>query len=356
MADIYENAHVTVAVTFAKDSNVGLFSSTLPVVRRLDKHPHLHVKCRSHFHSEDASEDRIWRLGTDQLRNALSHPWGHEVGDLTTQWQKLIAEYTELQLTYGSDRLSVIAALADRVSRLRKADDVYIARIWKNSILLDLMWSTASSETRPMPSAPSGSWASTHNAKTDWVTTPWPIDFAKVISLDYASVSAPHVGEVINASIVLRAPVIPLTGVNLIYQPRQKPWEHDKWLSDFLRSSPFGKSFQRHNFGIHTSILSRDYDLTTADPPYQHGHIVELLVMGEREREYGSLSLCGLAVRQIQDKPVAYERIGFVSVMLFRVEQPGEIDMDITVTKLDLWESSIDDLIHSLPVKQVKIF
>ncbi|RMZ69917.1 tol [Pyrenophora seminiperda CCB06] len=45
MADIYVNSHVTIAATFAQNSNDGLFSNraSATYAKRLKSHPHLHV-------------------------------------------------------------------------------------------------------------------------------------------------------------------------------------------------------------------------------------------------------------------------------------------------------------------------
>ncbi|KAI1541526.1 tol protein, partial [Pyrenophora tritici-repentis] len=45
MANIYQNSHVTIAATFAWNSNEGLFSNRDPaaLAKRLKLHPHLHA-------------------------------------------------------------------------------------------------------------------------------------------------------------------------------------------------------------------------------------------------------------------------------------------------------------------------
>jgi hypothetical protein len=263
MANIYEHAYTTIAATSAQDSNGGLFSSARPLTTRLDKHPHLYIRerlrtfpsysnafpkhsynkdlkrwplltrawvyqerrlstrtvhfgehqvyweCQTCFASEDASEDKVWKTDPNGLEEDIG--WGDKIMDSTKQWQKTISEYTNLRLTYDSDRLLAIAALTDRMSRLRRSDDVYIAGLWRNSMLSDMLWTSnpfesgewgQPRESRPARLVPSWSWASVQNAKIIWSSYVFP-DTTKIVSLNYTVIGAAHLGEVSNASIVL---------------------------------------------------------------------------------------------------------------------------------------------------------
>lgn len=47
--------------------------------------------------------------------------------------------YSALQLTYQSDRLLALSAITKKMEKLR-VDDMYIAGLWKQTLLQDLSW------------------------------------------------------------------------------------------------------------------------------------------------------------------------------------------------------------------------
>jgi len=406
MANIYEHAYVTIAATSAQDSKGGLFSSARPLVARLDKHPHLYIReyprtfpeyshefpnysytedlkpwplltrawvyqerrlstrtvhfgehqvyweCQTCFASEDASEDKVWK--TDSNGRYGNTGWGDKIMDGTRQWQQIISEYTNLKLTYDSDRLPAIAALADRTWRLRRSDDVYIAGLWRNSILSDMLWTSKpfelgkwgqALEPRPTRLVPSWSWASVQNAKIFWSGYTFP-DTTKIVSLNYAVIGAAHLGEVSNASIVLKTHVLDLTGTEISYPP----WSLEI-IDGIVRSSPPLGSFARKNsLDVHCSF-HQDYDLTTAQPPYMLGHVLKLLASNQ-----GYSALGGVVVRQIDEKPVQWERIGFLKIVFMKAKTYGESGYRYMAWyRDDKWERRIEELIQSLPVEEVRI-
>ncbi|RII19995.1 hypothetical protein CUC08_Gglean001394 [Alternaria sp. MG1] len=399
MADIYEHAYMTIAATFAQDSNGGLFSSIRPLTTRLDKHPHLYIReclppfpdafrtrdltswplltrawvyqerrlsprtvhfckhqvyweCQTNFASEDASEYRVWRTDAAGVERDLG--WGDKAVNSTRQWQKIVSEYTQLKLTYDSDRLPAIAALANRMSRLRQADDVYIAGMWRNSILSDLLWKSEPFKWgqwgQPLepPSVrlvPSWSWASIQNAEISWSEYAFP-DTTKVVSLDYTAIGAAHLGEVINASIVLRTHVLDLTGV-VIWDP---PWSNHS-INAILRSSPRIDAFRRNNEVTIGDFFDQDRNLATANPLYMRGHDLKLLISKANHHSLGAV-----VVRQINEKPVHYERIGFLQISFRKTRGCSQSRPDETgwFIKGEA-QRRIDELMRSFPVEEVRI-
>lgn len=114
------------------------------------------MECGYGLTLEDGYEDQTWN-GT------FSSNWRVWSRDPADSWQQTIEEYCKLQLTYEKDRLPAIAALADRMSRVREANDAYVAGMWKNSILSDMWWRRSGGDLKPRTErmAPSWSWAST---------------------------------------------------------------------------------------------------------------------------------------------------------------------------------------------------
>jgi hypothetical protein len=395
MGDIYENAHITIAATASQDSKGGLFSSARPVIKRLNKHPHLYVRtqperfpmgsfnrvpvslplltrawvyqerrlsprtihfgkrqvywvCRTHFASEDASKDKTWTTSSIYPAFPVAFEWGDKVVDSTLHWQKMLMEYTSLQLTYESDRLPAIAALADRMSRLRRTDDAYVAGIWKNSILSDLLWNTESYERRPARTAPSWSWASTQGAKINWNANAF-YGKAEVVSLEYTAIGAAHLGEVINASITLRVHVLNLIDTDELYPARLGDLNFRGPLKNIFLSASTTERFRQYNLQEINSRFCPDYDLGAVNYPYIPGRVVKVLVSTCTPH----WTLCGMVIQQRANKVAEYERIGYLYIDL---KTPVTVDVEENTRDFAVDEEErIDNLLRSLPVEEVTI-
>ena len=390
MGDIYENSHITIAATASQDSNGGLFSADRPVVRRLDKHPHLYVRtqpecfptstsnciptsmplltrawvyqerrlsqrtihfgkhqvyweCQSNFASEDFSENKTWNTYAPDIKDPKDLDWGDKLSDHKNHWQKTVMEYTKLELTYESDRLPAIAAVVDRMSRLQRVDDVYIAGLWKSSILSDLVWRTREIEARPARMAPSWSWVSAPNSGVLWDGYEFTQE-AEVISLEYTVVGAANLGEVTNASIILMVPVLNFTGLNRHDSDKDCWFRWFDCFEDLSKPGPIMEQFRQNNLEIALTFFYPDYNLTNANPPFEYGCTIKLLVA-----RGSSASIGGIVVQQISGNPQEYRRIGFLHFYLEEIE--SEMDGEEDEEKYE----DITDLILSLPMEEVKI-
>ncbi|OTA52043.1 HET-domain-containing protein [Hypoxylon sp. EC38] len=86
--------------------------------------------------------------------------------DLHWLWSRLISAYTERQLTYDSDKLAALSAIAGLMSNTTLGR--YISGLWESSLVACLLWGVTKSSIRtdiPIkrstdPSVPSWSWAS----------------------------------------------------------------------------------------------------------------------------------------------------------------------------------------------------
>ncbi|KLU84407.1 hypothetical protein MAPG_03450 [Magnaporthiopsis poae ATCC 64411] len=94
-----------------------------------------------------------------------------------TLWQRVVEDYSRRSLTFESDRLPAIAALATRMARL--LDDTYVAGLWRSRILDGLEWDCAGKwrERRraSVRRAPSWSWACLEHRLVDGAP-PGPAD------------------------------------------------------------------------------------------------------------------------------------------------------------------------------------
>ncbi|KAF2106664.1 heterokaryon incompatibility protein-domain-containing protein [Lophiotrema nucula] len=78
---------------------------------------------------ENASED------TDQPENAAA-----QAKVFRDIWQCIVTDYCHKSITNATDKLPAIAGLAKRLAELSPSPNVYLAGLWKNSILEDLLW------------------------------------------------------------------------------------------------------------------------------------------------------------------------------------------------------------------------
>jgi len=136
--------------------------------------------CQHKTHSDGGVED--WTFDVDDLERTrrelqielskLDHT-GFEaeskskgpVNDNESQgiydlWHRLVGAYSRRALTWPSDKLPAISAVAMELSRLTNGD--YLAGLWRANLPRDLLWTTHDSDTtRPKTwRAPTWSWAS----------------------------------------------------------------------------------------------------------------------------------------------------------------------------------------------------
>ena len=89
---------------------------------------------------------------------------GHFAPDDVDVWWKWVAIYSNLAITYPSDRLPAISGLANHLHGLhRDTLGDYLARLWRNRLVEDLQWWASEIDCRPRPAvwrAPTWSWES----------------------------------------------------------------------------------------------------------------------------------------------------------------------------------------------------
>ncbi|KAK3402936.1 hypothetical protein B0T20DRAFT_458086 [Sordaria brevicollis] len=60
--------------------------------------------------------------------------------DLVRHWQSLVQDYTLLQLSFISDKLPALCGLANRIGKHKDQTSRYLAGLWSDSLLIDLLW------------------------------------------------------------------------------------------------------------------------------------------------------------------------------------------------------------------------
>lgn len=107
-------------------------------------------ECRTQLSSEYLP-DGLTGLSRSPLVRSVEKPW---------PWTEVVRDYSQANLTYGSDRLVALSGIAAR--QHGATGDQYLAGLWRASLLHDLLW-FVSAETmgyRPEWRAPTWSWAS----------------------------------------------------------------------------------------------------------------------------------------------------------------------------------------------------
>ncbi|KAH7176240.1 heterokaryon incompatibility protein-domain-containing protein [Dactylonectria macrodidyma] len=124
-------------------------------------------ECRSVCECE-CSATSLRTLRTTSVMKHFLYPQDPDVSLVETNWRsEIVPAYTQLDLTFSTDRLPAIEGLAKAASTLR-SDDQYVAGLWRNSMKADLLW-YISRDGRPSDrivdgGAPTWSWASVTGA------------------------------------------------------------------------------------------------------------------------------------------------------------------------------------------------
>ncbi|KAF2165898.1 hypothetical protein M409DRAFT_23630 [Zasmidium cellare ATCC 36951] len=96
-----------------------------------------------------------------------------------TYWRQVVEAFSQLQISFPSDRLPALAGIASKVQEY--TDDIYIAGHFESSLLGSLLWSTLRPVTpvKVTRNAGAPSWA--------WASTSAPVTFASLDATDYPS-------------------------------------------------------------------------------------------------------------------------------------------------------------------------
>ncbi|ETS78806.1 hypothetical protein PFICI_08659 [Pestalotiopsis fici W106-1] len=89
----------------------------------------------------------------------------HTSEERWSTWTHLVETYSQMRLTYDTDRLAALSGIVKEVQR--NTGDEYVAGLWKKDLLLQLLWHSKylySSNRTQQYTAPTWSWASTGTA------------------------------------------------------------------------------------------------------------------------------------------------------------------------------------------------
>jgi hypothetical protein len=167
-------------------------------------------ECKSALLSECGRND--WRANAhdqddiveDRRMRSRRYPLNAGARDPIIRWQVLVSAYSTLQFTNSSDLLPALAGIVQR-ERVSRTDDVYIVGMWRESLVKDLGFYTSN---RVLSTSTAPSWS--------WTYLQGPVEFEKIqepfvtklVSISFDRIGHANIGQVVNASIKLKGPVI----------------------------------------------------------------------------------------------------------------------------------------------------
>ena len=133
--------------------------------------------------------------------------------DPASQWRMLVKAYTQRQLTLASDKLPAIGGAASTMPQSKRS--TYLAGLWRESLLLDLLWQVMPGGThraltypKAEQSAPSWSWASVNRGVT-WNPLKSPQLVAEVVDAEVVLLHENMYGAVASGKIVVHGRIMP---------------------------------------------------------------------------------------------------------------------------------------------------
>ncbi|KAH7084686.1 heterokaryon incompatibility protein-domain-containing protein [Paraphoma chrysanthemicola] len=286
MADVYENAYITIAASQSKDPTEGCFvdNGLSYIGGPLPGRYHIYVRKVPNL-TMDPQDDSLWPLLTrawafqelslsprtihfgpegivwhcrcrweDQrtpMTNVSPPPkfpptsysslWvpklaKEESMDLRDSWHTIVSGYSSKKLTFRKDRLPAIAAMASRMRQMRSSDR-YLAGLWESSLVHDLLWFTVGDYHLRTPDhvirertaaleeterLPTWSWASAYEGVSWMVADSEILEGVRILEIKYATRSADILGQVKEGKIVIEAPICDLD--SLAKLPNIREW------------------------------------------------------------------------------------------------------------------------------------
>lgn len=271
-----------------------------------------------------------------------------EPANLVGAWHEVVQDYSQLQITYDSDRLPALAALATKMSEFRR-DDIYLAGLWKHTLLRDLQWQTihGTLQDRCNAHAPSWSWASVKSPVK--FSTFFCLPSVELLNISYIPDGPPHMGRSTKASLTLKGKV------GTIVSDESKSSGFELSISNPNELKSYTSSLELLSFADYASNID-----PTLQPPET---FIVLFMASQMEAEYLFTSVSGLILRKTST--AAYERIAcfFVSykgeesswdtygAFSFEDESPPGEPADFFACS----ETPLDKYMSTLPVESVTI-
>ncbi|KAI1374224.1 HET-domain-containing protein [Hypoxylon crocopeplum] len=385
MADIYENAYLTIAATKSRDGSGGCYAMTdresvdcyptmegsiyirkkIPEFETFYRGDHWPLLTRAWVYQEMRLSPRVLHFGSQeviwQCRTCRRSESGNNDSDAPTtltdlrgkeylpssvvlNWYSTIYEYSHLSLTFEKDRFAALAAVTQREARLRGPNDIFLLGLWKHNLRQDLLWRTSPHQKARRPStwkAPTWSWASVMSRVLWWgqgeptVSDLQFLDCTRIQSTDIHYVGSPYLGDYTKAEIQIHGPLIRTTPAALNYDvpidQRRELRLGDLWFNPELNA---------------------DYDYSS-NPNGQITPETELEVLPIATQVSSVLIVLGLALIPVKTTTSGYkyERIGLVSLIV--IDSLRGFPKPIISEKFEDAQECIISHLRSLPTSDI---
>ncbi|KAK1751510.1 heterokaryon incompatibility protein-domain-containing protein [Echria macrotheca] len=254
----------------------------------------------------------------------LATNWFHVLAksgpeEVARQWRMMVAGYSQLRLTMEKDVLPAMSGLARVYGGYRPAGDRYLAGCWEKTLVDDLAW-----EVRPdLPlrerpkewRAPTWSWASVGQAviydeqSREYSSIGSTTARARLVRADITLAGDDPTGEIEAASIVLQAPVV--GGTILEMHPDSNTFQLEMpELDDTARA--LNKVRTKGAVAIQCLADSRT-DIESRI--LEESSPVTCMLLKEAKRDGGKGMHIILVLAPVSDRPGVYTRIGQGLVM-----------------------------------------
>ena len=241
-------------------------------------------ECREEGQCECRFDESAWRVYRSLASDTTA-----------TDWHKIVTEYSGTELTVQSDRLPALSGIARRFGETSGL--TYLAGLWKERFVADLMWVCNRAQQRPASSGlPSWSWASVEGS-IYYLPPPSSIE-AVSCTVEYGL--NPY-GVPKKAEVRLQAPGIPATiyhGADIMYKiPPDSSYIVYRFGEMLLQ---VGNAYLR---------LRPDYSFDAAGPEFVASGTQVLLILSNYS---DSDDLHGLCLKSCGTRAGYYERLGAV--------------------------------------------
>lgn len=283
-------------------------------------------QCRTHRRSESGSNDSDHADVTFSYGHAPPPPRG-DSDDIWAAgsphdhpWYDTVSVYSGLALSFDKDKLPALAAISQESAKERAGDDVFLAGLWKNSLLLDMLWETCILDTGNEPArrptgngAPSWSWAAV-KPRVKWfmfknyMFPHHALDCTKLEAVHVEPIGSPYLGRYSRCELIFRGPLIPTTSEDL------EPSIFMKDVGQESRGYRIDEIMAVHQF-------TPDHEFDLGGPVYGPAtgskFILPLMI-----QHGGHHLVVGIVIRAMEHGAHVYERVGLVTLVYVKRGPP----------------------------------
>jgi hypothetical protein len=273
------------------------------------QHHELEWQCQTMRGSE--SSLKMSHREVEKVSGLGSESDPHSMNDI---WRKRVREYVELDLTYASDRLPALSGLAKHI-QLTYGRGRYLAGLWTDSLLEDLMWWVREEHIDRMRRpetwrAPSWSWASLEGPIYQRIF-PIKLKHCEILEADVTPAGLDPTGAVSSGKLVISGIAVPAILQHIQPKTPTEDSEPDERRFGFEVSG---------NKGGTIYMMYVDYNLDEQGP----GHVAvgeELCCLCLATDQWHK---CWMVLRKAAKVTDAYERIGMAWQRNKQVEEGAD--------------------------------